>query len=115
MQTKIKRIAVAGSTGSIGRQTLDIISEHPELYKAQVLVAGTNVDKLIEQAIYFRPACAVIAREDLYMRLREALEPYGIATAAGAGAICEAVGRDDVDMVVTATVGYSGLAPTLRV
>ena len=114
MQTKFKRIAIIGSTGSIGRQTLDIIDEFPDRFKAQVLVAGSNVDELIRQALRYRPAVAVIAREDLYGRLREALTPEGIATAAGPGAICDAVERDDVDTVVTATVGYSGLAPTMR-
>lgn len=103
-----------GSTGSIGGQTLDIISDYPELFKAQVLVAGSNVDALIAQAIKFKPAIAVIARKELYPALRAALEPYGITAAAGPEAICEAVERDDVDTVVTATVGYSGLAPTLR-
>lgn len=114
MQTKFKRIAIIGSTGSIGRQTLDVVDECPERFKSQVLIAGSNVDELIKQALRYRPALAVIAREELYGRLRNALEPAGIAAAAGAEAICEAVERDDVDTVVTATVGYSGLAPTMR-
>lgn len=114
MQTKFKRIAIIGSTGSIGRQTLDIIDEFPDRFKAQVLIAGSNVDELIHQALRYRPAMAVIAREDLYGRLNEALASEGIVTAAGPAAICEAVERDDVDTVVTATVGYSGLAPTMR-
>lgn len=108
-----KRIAVLGSTGSIGTQTLDIISRHPERYRATVLAAGSRVDMLAEQALRHRPALAVIGREDLLPRLREALAGTGIATAAGAGALAEAAARDDVDMVVTATVGYSGLLPTI--
>ncbi len=108
-----KRIAVLGSTGSIGTQTLDIIGRRPDLYMATVLVAGSRVDELIAQARQFKPAIAIIAREDLYARLREALEPLGIATAAGAAAIKDAVAADNVDMVVTATVGYSGLEPTI--
>lgn len=110
----MKRIAIAGSTGSIGTQALDIISAHPELFEATVLAAGSNVDLLIEQARRHRPALAVIARSDMYGRLREALEPLGIPTAAGSEALAEAVTRDDVDTVLTATVGYSGLEPTLR-
>lgn len=108
-----KRIAVLGSTGSIGSQTLDIISRHGDRYRATVLAAGSRVDSLIEQSLRHRPALAIIAREDLLPRLREALAPAGIATAAGPSALMEAVTRDDVDMVVTATVGYSGLLPTV--
>lgn len=110
----MKRIAVAGSTGSIGTQTLNIIAANPGRFKATVLTAGSNVDLLIEQAMRFRPALAVIADESLYPRLREALAPLEIETAAGSQALTDAVGREDVDMVVTATVGYSGLEPTLR-
>lgn len=109
-----KRIAVLGSTGSIGTQTLDIIERYADVgYRATVLAAGTRVDKLIEQAMRHKPALAVIGREDLLPRLREALEPLGIATAAGPEALAEAAARDDVDTVVTATVGYSGLLPTV--
>jgi 1-deoxy-D-xylulose-5-phosphate reductoisomerase len=79
-----------------------------------VLVAGRNVQRLIEQAMKHRPALAVIADESLYSALRDALSPLGIETAAGAQAVADAMERDDVDTVVTATVGYSGLAPTLR-
>lgn len=108
-----KRIAVLGATGSIGRQTLDIISRAPEKYSASVLAAGSRVDDLISLSIKHRPLLAVIAREDLYQRLRDALAPYGIATACGAKALEDAVASDNVDMVLTATVGYSGLAPTI--
>ena len=108
-----KNIAVLGSTGSIGTQTLDIIERHPDKYRATVLAAGSRVDELIAQALKFKPDMAIIAREDLYSRLREALEPAGITTAAGAEALKAAAGADNVDMVVTATVGYSGLEPTI--
>ena len=108
-----KNIAVIGATGSIGTQTLEIIGSRPELYKATVIAAGSRVDDLIGLAIRHRPSLAIIADETKYNRLREALEPLGIATATGDEALCEAVCRDDVDMVVTATVGYSGLAPTI--
>lgn len=109
----MKNIAVLGSTGSIGTQTLNIISNHPERYRASVLAAGTRVDDLIAQARRLRPALAIIGRDDLLPRLREALQPLGIATAAGPTALAEATTRDDVDMVVTATVGYSGMLPTV--
>ncbi len=108
-----KIIAVIGATGSIGTQTLEIINSRPDLYKATVIAAGRRVDDLIELARRHRPAVAVIADVTKYNRLREALEPLGISVAAGDDALCEAVCRDDVDMVVTATVGYSGLAPTI--
>lgn len=108
-----KRIAVLGSTGSIGTQTLDIISRRPDLYQATVLVAGSRVDDLIAQARQFKPDLAIIARDDLYARLRDALAPLGIATASGSDAIRDAVAADNVDTVVTATVGYSGLEPTI--
>lgn len=109
----LKNIAILGSTGSIGTQTIDILRSHPDKFRATVLTAGSNVDLLIEQARELRPALAVIAREDLYPILREALAPLGIEVAAGDEAIAQAAARDDVDMVVTATVGYSGLLPTI--
>ncbi|MDE6801140.1 MAG: 1-deoxy-D-xylulose-5-phosphate reductoisomerase, partial [Muribaculaceae bacterium] len=109
-----KRIAILGSTGSIGTQTLDVIACYPERFEVAVLIAGSKVDTLIQQAIATRPRMVVIADESKYIKLREALEPLGIMTAAGQDAICDAVAMDFVDQVVTATVGYSGLAPTLR-
>lgn len=108
-----KRIAVLGSTGSIGTQTLDIIRNNPERYRATVLVAGRRVDELVAQARELRPALAIIGDESLYARLREGLEPLGVACAAGPAAVADAVTRDDMDMVVTAMVGYAGLEPTL--
>jgi 1-deoxy-D-xylulose-5-phosphate reductoisomerase len=110
----MKNIAVLGATGSIGRQTLDIIAQHPERYRATVLAAGSRVDDLIAMAKQHRPALAIIGREDLYTRLHDELSPLGIATASGSEALADAAARDDVDMVVTATVGYSGLEPTIR-
>jgi len=108
-----KRIAVLGSTGSIGTQTLDIIERHPDRYRATLLVAGRRVDDLIAQASRLRPARAVIGEPALYGRLHDALAPLGIDTAAGPEAVAEAAAADDIDMVVTAMVGYSGLAPTV--
>lgn len=109
-----KQIAVLGSTGSIGVQTLDIIAEYPHLFKATVLVAGRNVERLTQQAAKFHPSIAIIADESKYLTLKEALEPLGIATAAGAKAIEDVMESPLIDTVVTATVGYSGLAPTIR-
>ena len=112
--TEQKRIAIIGSTGSIGTQTLETIDTFPGLFKAQVITARRSADLLISQARRHRPALAVIADEGLYNPVREALEPLGIEVAAGEKAIAEAAGRDDVDTVVTATVGYSGLEPTME-
>lgn len=108
-----KNIAILGSTGSIGRQTLDIIAEYSDRFCATVLVAGSKVEQLIEQAIKFRPQYALIADESKYAQLQEALAPLGIHTAAGAQAIADVMTLDCIDTVVTATVGYSGLAPTI--
>ena len=112
--TNQKKIAILGSTGSIGTQTLDVIAQYPDRFKATVLIAGTRVDTLIQQALQFRPEWAIIADVAQYWKLREALEPAGIRTAAGQDAINDAMMLDCFDTVVTATVGYSGLTPTLR-
>lgn len=109
-----KNIAILGSTGSIGTQTLDVISQFPERFNARILAAGNNVEMLISQAVQHRPDIAIIANESKYARLRDALAPLGIETAAGADAMADAMERDDFDTVVTATVGYSGLLPTIR-
>lgn len=111
---QIKRIAILGSTGSIGTQTLDVISHYPDRFKVDMLIAGSKVDTLIQQAVKWRPSLAVIADTSKYWKLKEALEPLGVATACGSDAIADAMERDTFDCVVTATVGYSGLAPTLR-
>ena len=103
-----------GATGSIGSQTLDIIAAHPERYRATVLTAGTRVDRLVELARRFRPRLAVIAREELYGELRRGLQGCGVECAAGAEALAACVEAPDIDTVLTATVGYSGLAPTIR-
>lgn len=109
-----KKIAVLGSTGSIGTQTLDVIGEYPDRFVPTLLVAGTKVDTLIQQAIRWRPRIAIIADESKYWKLRDALQPLGIETASGQQAINDAMEADCFDTVVTATVGYSGLAPTMR-
>lgn len=109
-----KQIAIIGSTGSIGTQTLDLVRQNPDRFAVSVIAAGSNVDRLIDQAREFRPALAVIADETKYLRLRDELAPLGIETAAGSQALADAMERPDFTTVVTATVGYSGLEPTLR-
>lgn len=112
--TQRKSIALLGSTGSIGTQTLDIVRAEPQRFRVAMLSAGRNVQLLIEQAREFRPSLAVIADESLLPELRQALTPLGIETAAGEQALADAMERDDFGLVVTATVGYSGLLPTVR-
>ena len=109
----IKNIAILGSTGSIGRQTLDIVAEYPHLFKAWLLVANNSADLLIEQALKFKPHAVVIANEALYDKVKSALTPCGIDVMAGSKAIAEAAADPPVDIVVTAMVGYSGLEPTI--
>ena len=110
-----KQLAVIGSTGSIGVQTLDIISEYPEMFRASVLAGGSNVDLLTKQAIAHRPDKVVIADERGYTKLRDALSPLGIAVEAGEKAVAEAaISVPGIDTAVVATVGYSGLEPTLK-
>lgn len=102
-----------GSTGSIGTQTLDVISEYPDRLYPSLLTANRNVDLLIEQALKFKPRRVVIAQSDCYTKLRDALAGESIEVMCGQQAIADAAAADDVDIVVTAMVGYSGLAPTI--
>lgn len=113
MSDEIRNIAILGSTGSIGTQTLDVIAEYSDRFRATVLTAGSNVELLAEQARAFRPQMIVIARRELEPRLRELVADLQVEIASGAEAIEACVTRSDVDLVVTAMVGYSGLAPTL--
>lgn len=108
-----KNIAILGSTGSIGTQTLDVISEYPDRLYPSLLTANRNVDLLIEQALKFKPRRVVIAQSDCYTKLRDALAGEHIEVMCGQQAIADAAAADDVDIVVTAMVGYSGLAPTI--
>jgi len=110
----IKNIAVLGSTGSIGTQTLDIIEEHPERFRASVLTAARNWELLAAQARRFMPDRVVIAREEFLSPLRDALSGLPIEVEAGDDAIADAATMPKVNTVVTAMVGYSGLIPTVR-
>ncbi len=109
-----KQIALIGSTGSIGVQTLDIVTEYPDQFRVKLLAAGHNVQLLIEQAVRHKPDLVIIADTSLYNILHDALSPLGIRTAAGSEAIADAMEIEPYDMAVIATVGYSGLEPTLR-
>ncbi|MBR5728396.1 MAG: 1-deoxy-D-xylulose-5-phosphate reductoisomerase [Muribaculaceae bacterium] len=113
MERDIRNIAILGSTGSIGRQTLDIIAEYPQRFKAHLLVANTSSDLLIEQARRFVPQRVIIGEPTLYATVRDALADLPIEVQSGAAAISEAVTVPEVDTVVTAMVGYSGLEPTI--
>ena len=111
---KKKQIAILGSTGSIGTQALQVIEEHPDLYEAYVLTANNKVDLLIEQARKFMPDAVVIANEDKYLYLKEALADLPIKVYAGADALCQVVEEKTIDIVLTAMVGYAGLRPTMN-
>ena len=102
-----------GSTGSIGTQALEVIEEHSDLYEAYILTANNQVNKLIEQARKHQPEAVVIANESHYGTLKEALADLPIKVYAGAKALEEVVTDSQVDMVLTALVGFSGLRPTI--
>lgn len=108
-----KRIAILGSTGSIGTQALEVIEEQQQFFTVEALTAYSNSTLLIQQAIKYNPNCVVIADESKYSEVKDALEPYHIKVFAGAEAIAQVVAFDSVDMVLTAMVGYSGLRPTI--
>ena len=109
-----KQLAILGSTGSIGTQTLDVVAEHPDLFEVYTLTANNNVERLIEQAKRFNPDSVVIANEAHYPRLQEALKELPIKVYAGDEAIAQIVEAAPIDIVVTAMVGYAGLKPTIR-
>ncbi|RXQ93033.1 1-deoxy-D-xylulose-5-phosphate reductoisomerase [Ancylomarina salipaludis] len=109
-----KHIAILGSTGSIGTQTLEVVESNPDLFVVDVLTANNNVDLLIAQAKKFQPDVVVIANEDKYSYLSDALKDEDIKVYAGIDAICQVVGMSSVNIVVTAMVGYSGLLPTIK-
>lgn len=111
--TPRKRIAILGSTGSIGVQALDVIKAHPEVFEVEVLTAQNNVDLLISQAMEFLPNAVVIGNEASYQKVAEALQPKNIKVFAGAEALAQVVQMDSIDLVLTALVGYSGLKPTI--
>ena len=109
-----KQIAILGSTGSIGTQALQVIEEHSDRYEAYVLTANNRVEELIEQARKFKPEAVVIANEAKYNQLKEALADLPIKVYAGEEALCQIVTDENIDMVLTAMVGYAGLKPTMN-
>ena len=102
-----------GSTGSIGRQTLDIAAEYPQLFEVDLLVANRSAELLIEQALHFKPRNVVIASRECFQQVAQALEDTGISVHTGDSVVSELVALPEVDTVVTAMVGYSGLASTI--
>ncbi len=114
MEGKKKQIAILGSTGSIGTQALEVISEHSDLFEVEVLTANNNSALLIEQAKKFKPNTVVITNEEKYKEVDEALFDLGIKVFAGQQSLEEVVEGENIDVVLTALAGYSGLKPTIR-
>ena len=110
----MKQIAILGSTGSIGTQTLDVVRQYPNEFSVYALSAHRSVDLLIQQALEFNPAVVCIADERYYTRLRDALSDLPIKVMAGMDAIAQMVTMPDIDVVVAAMVGYAGLRPTME-
>ncbi len=108
-----KRIALLGSTGSIGTQTLNVISKFPDEFKVELMTAGNNARLLAQQAIKFRPGNVVIGNKAHYQTLKDALKDIPVKVSAGDAAIEQAVSASNIDIVVAAMVGYSGLKPTI--
>jgi 1-deoxy-D-xylulose-5-phosphate reductoisomerase len=114
-QTIHKRhIAVLGSTGSIGKQALEVIAAHADKFEVEVLTAQSNADLLIEQSMAFQPNAVVICQEKLYEKVFSALDPQGIKVYSGIQALNSVVEMESIDIVLTALVGYAGLRPTMR-
>jgi 1-deoxy-D-xylulose-5-phosphate reductoisomerase len=109
-----RNIAILGSTGSIGTQTLEVIGEQPDHFQVELLTAGNNADLLIQQAIKFQPSTVIIGNKELLPVVKSALEPHGIKAYAGIESIVQCMSSDSIDLVVTALVGYAGLEPTLE-
>jgi len=110
----MKKIALLGSTGSIGQQTLEIVESNPDLFSVEVLTANNNVDLLVTQAIKFMPNVVIISNDEKYHLVKEALSSFDIKVYAGCDAVAQIVEMGTIDTVVTAMVGYSGLLPTIR-
>jgi 1-deoxy-D-xylulose-5-phosphate reductoisomerase len=114
MSSDKKSIAILGSTGSIGTQALEVIEEQSEHFQVEVLTAHSNATLLKEQALKFKPNCVVIGDENAYEKLKEELWDEGIKVYCGPEALCQVVEMEEVDVVLTALVGFAGLKPTMR-
>lgn len=110
----MKKVAILGSTGSIGVQTLNVIRRHPDLFQVEALVAGSNADLLVAQAREFNPNVVVIADKSKYSIVNEALSDTDVKVFAGESSSVDAVIMDSVDIVMAAIVGFAGLRPTLE-
>lgn len=110
----MKKIAILGSTGSIGTQALDVIRQHKDLFEAHTLTAGNNAELLVQQAREFSPDTIVIANESKYNDVKEALADTDIKVYCGEQALCEVVENKNIDIVLTAMVGFAGLRPTVN-
>ena len=108
-----RRIAILGSTGSIGRQALDVISQHRDLFDVELLTANNSAELLISQAIEFDANNVVICNEDRYREVADALQPHYIKVFAGMKSVCDLVSSDNIDIVLTSMVGFSGLSSTI--
>ena len=108
-----KHIAILGSTGSIGTQALEVLEANPDAFELEVLTAHSSGDLLIEQALKFKPNCVVIGDETQFKKVQDALFDEGVKVFAGADSLAQVVQMEEIDMVLTALVGYAGLRPTL--
>ena len=113
-ESKKRRIAILGSTGSIGTQAIEVIRENPHLFEIELLTAGNNTELLIKQALEFTPNAVVIGNTDNYTLVKEALSHTDTKVFAGIDAIAQCVTMEGIDMVLTAMVGYAGLKPTIE-
>lgn len=113
-ESGIRRIAIFGSTGSIGTQALDVIAANPAIFSAEILTAQTNDELLIRQAVKFKPNIVVIGDEKKYPAVKEALSSTEVKVFAGEKALEEVAAMDCYDMMLAAIVGYAGLKPTLK-
>ena len=110
----MKRIAILGSTGSIGTQALNVIRRHRDLFAIEVLCAGSNADLLIAQALEFDPNAVAIADKRKYQQVQEALAPHDIKVFCGMDSVADLMEMESIDMVLASIVGFAGLRPTLR-
>ena len=108
-----RKIAILGSTGSIGKQALDVVKQHSDLFEVELLTANNSSELLIRQALEFKPNNVVICNPDKYDEVADALQPHDIKVFAGMDSVCDLVGEEDIDIVLTALVGFSGLRPTV--
>lgn len=114
MNSNTRRIAILGSTGSIGTQALNVVRRHRDRFAVEVLCAGSNADLLVQQALEFDPNAVVIADEDKYSQVQSALSSTDIKVYAGEEAMVSLMEMESIDMVLAAIVGFAGLKPTLR-